>query len=101
MTYKITFFFYIIIIQSSEYKNGQKGAIVELFGWPYDDIKEECDFISHAGYLGLKVFCPTEHMESRDHLEGTVLNPWWYAVQIVSYKLESRYGNKTQLKKND
>ena len=88
-----------IIIQSSEYKNGQKGAIVELFGWPYDDIKEECDFISHAGYLGLKVFCPTDHMESRDHLEGTVLNPWWYAVQIVSYKLESRYGNKTQLKK--
>ena len=66
----------LTIIKSSEYKNVQKGVIVELFGWPYDDIKEECDFISHAGYLGLKVFCPTDHMESRDHLEGSVLNPW-------------------------
>lgn len=25
--------------QSSVFKNGQKGAIVELFGWPYTDIE--------------------------------------------------------------
>ena len=87
------------IIQSSEYKNGQKGAIVELYGWPYDDITEECDFISHAGYLGLKIFCPNEHLQSRDETVGTILNPWWYGVQVVSYKLESRSGNKKQLKK--
>ena len=24
------------------YKRGQKGAIIEMFGWPYDDIAEEC-----------------------------------------------------------
>ena len=86
------------IIQSKEFKNGQKGAIVELFGWPYDDIAEECEFISHAGYLGLKVFSPNEHLQSRDMLEGTVLNPWWYGTQVVSFKLESRFGNKKQLK---
>jgi len=27
------------INQSGNYKSGQKGAIVELFGWPYDDVK--------------------------------------------------------------
>ena len=30
--------------------NGQKGAIVELFGWPYEDIIEESDFLNLAGY---------------------------------------------------
>ena len=87
------------IIQSYHYQNGQKGAIVELFGWPYEDIEEECEFIGHAGYLGLKTFSPVEHLESRDLLEGSVLNPWWYGVQIVSYILKSRFGDKKQLKK--
>ena len=34
------------IIQDKEiYDKGQKGTIVELFGWPYDDIAEECDIL--------------------------------------------------------
>ena len=65
-----------IITQSREFNKGQKGAIVELFGWPYDDIAEECEFLSHAGYLGLKVFSPNEHLQSVDAVEGGVLNPW-------------------------
>lgn len=28
--------------QPDNYKSGQKGAIVEMFGWPYADIKDEC-----------------------------------------------------------
>jgi len=24
----------------SNFKNGQKGAIVEMFGWPYEDIEQ-------------------------------------------------------------
>ena len=88
-----------IITQSRKFNKGQKGAIVELFGWPYDDIAEECEFLSHAGYLGLKVFTPNEHLQSVDAVEGGVLNPWWYGTQTVSYKFESRYGNKKQLKK--
>ena len=38
------------------YRNGQKGAIVELFGWPYADIMKECKFIADAGYLGIKLY---------------------------------------------
>lgn len=26
------------------YENGQKGVMVELYGWPYEDIAEECEF---------------------------------------------------------
>ena len=32
--------------QGPEYEKGQKGAVVEMFGWPYDDIAEECSFLS-------------------------------------------------------
>lgn len=46
------------INQAPNYLNGQKGAIVELFGWPYADIKEECAFLGKAGYMGVKVFPP-------------------------------------------
>lgn len=34
------------INQSSVYKNGQKGAIVEMFGWPHNDVKEECQYLA-------------------------------------------------------
>ena len=86
------------IKQPDEYEKGQRGAIVELFGWPYDDIKEECEFLSIAGYMGLKIFSPNEHVISRDIVEGNTLNPWYYGTQTVSYKLETRLGNKKQLK---
>lgn len=33
----------------STFTNGQKGGIVELFGWPYNDIALECTFIGKAG----------------------------------------------------
>ena len=33
----------------------QVGVIVELFGWPYEDIIEENDFIKLSGYLGVKI----------------------------------------------
>ena len=32
-----------------DYRNGQKGAIVEMFGWPDDDIAQECQFLADAG----------------------------------------------------
>ena len=28
------------------YENGQKGGIVELFGWPHNDVKEECAYLA-------------------------------------------------------
>jgi hypothetical protein len=41
------------------FEGGQKGAIVELFGWPYRDIEQECaTFLGKAGYLGVKIAPP-------------------------------------------
>ena len=88
-----------IVEQPEEYKNGQKGAIVEFFGWPYEDITLECEFLSKAGYLGLKIYSPNEHLLSKQFIQGGVLNPWWYGTQTVSYKLHSRAGDKKDLKK--
>ena len=44
--------------QPDNFKQGQKGVIIEMFGWPYDDIASECEMIGKAGYLGVKVFPP-------------------------------------------
>jgi len=41
--------------QQGDYRSGQKGSIVELFGWPYGDIQEECALLASYGYLGFKV----------------------------------------------
>ncbi|GMF41663.1 unnamed protein product [Phytophthora lilii] len=49
------------VTQPSGMKGGQKGAIVDLFGWSYDDIAQECaDFLGKAGYMGVKINPPQE-----------------------------------------
>ena len=87
-----------IVTQSSKYNKGQKGIIIELFGWTYDDVREECNFLGVAGYLGVKVYPPHESIESYDTTENGILNPWTNMYQPVSYKLNSRMGTRTQLK---
>ena len=82
-----------------EYKDGQRGAIVELFGWAMEDIGEECGFLGIAGYLGVKIFSPYESILSQTMNEGSTLNPWWYGTQVVSYKYDCRSGNQKQFKK--
>ena len=77
--------------------NGQKGAIVELFGWPYGDIIEELDFLKITGYLGVKISPPNEHVMTDNWMETNGLNPWEYFIQPVSYKLKSRFGDKLDL----
>ena len=81
------------------YKSGQRGSIVELFGWSLEDVGEECEFLGIAGYLGVKIFSPNEHLLTDANVEGGVLNPWWYGTQVVSYKYDARIGNQKQLKK--
>ena len=46
------------INQSSVYNNGQKGAVVEMFGWPYEDIKKECTALAKMGWMGVRIFPP-------------------------------------------
>ena len=84
--------------QGPEYENGQKGAIVEMFGWPYDDIAEECQWLGQAGYMAVKVFPVGEHILTYDTVENGELNPWWFIYQPVSYRLTSRGGTKKQFK---
>ena len=84
--------------QGPEYENGQKGAIVELFGWPYDDIAQECEFLGNAGYMAVKVFPCQEAILTFDTVENGELNPWWFLYQPVSYRLKSRMGDKKQFK---
>ena len=87
-----------IVQDNTIYENGQKGSIVELFGWPYDDITEECDFLREAGYLGVKITPPNEHLFDT-WIEDEGMNPWKYFYQTVSYKLNyTRAGTKKQLK---
>ena len=73
--------------QGSQYEKGQKGAIVELFGWPYDDIAEECEFIGNEGYMAVKVFPASEHILTFDTVEDGELNSCWFIYQPVSYRL--------------
>ena len=84
--------------QGPQYEKGQKGAIVELFGWPYDDIAQECEWLGTAGYMAVKVFPVGEHIMTFDTVEDGELNPWWFIYQPVSYRLTSRGGTKEQFK---
>ncbi|KAK6506766.1 hypothetical protein TWF481_005226 [Arthrobotrys musiformis] len=83
----------------STFSDGQKGAIVELFGWPYDDIANECSFLSKAGYMGVKIWPPQEHVWGSNYYEtDNQFRPWYFNYQPVSYRLHSRSGTREQLR---
>ena len=46
--------------QDAAYNGGQKGAIVEMFGWPHADVKQECEYLAKQGWMGVKVFPVSE-----------------------------------------
>ncbi|TMW64869.1 hypothetical protein Poli38472_009036 [Pythium oligandrum] len=80
-------------------ENGQKGAIVDMFGWPYADIESECkDFLGKAGYLGVKINPPQEAVLSDAWPQSGQRNPWYFVYQPVSYRLVSRLGTRAQLR---
>eukprot|EP00770_Monocercomonoides_exilis_P008203 MONOS_8161.1-p1 / transcript=MONOS_8161.1 / gene=MONOS_8161 / organism=Monocercomonoides_exilis_PA203 / gene_product=alpha amylase / transcript_product=alpha amylase / location=Mono_scaffold00299:40497-42404(-) / protein_length=636 / sequence_SO=supercontig / SO=protein_coding / is_pseudo=false len=83
--------------RKGDYRNGQKGAIVELFGWPDEDIAKECQFIAEAGYLGVKLFPHQEQIMSLQPFEFE-MNPWFFMYQPVSYRLEGRMGSRANLR---
>ncbi|KAI3642433.1 hypothetical protein MP228_011988 [Amoeboaphelidium protococcarum] len=86
-------------VHSPHTENGQRGAIVELFGWPYEDVALECEsMLGKAGYMGVKIYPPQEHVTSDYYLQNGELNPWYFAYQPVSYRLHSRLGSQAQLR---
>ena len=61
---------------------------MHLFEWPWEDIAEECEtYLGPKGYCGVQVSPPMEHIQG---------SQWWTRYQPVSYKLESRSGNRQQ-----
>lgn len=89
----------VISGQQSSFSDGQKGAIVELFGWPYTDIAKECSFLSKAGYMGLKIWPPQEHVWGSNYYEpDNQFRPWYFVYQPVSYRLQSRLGSRAELR---
>ena len=77
---------------------GQKGAIVEMYGWSDQDIEKECEFIGKQGYMGVKVFPHHEQVMSDDPFTDQ-LNPWYFMYQPVSYSLQGRLGTRDDLRK--
>jgi len=69
-----------------------KQVIVHLFEWNWPSIARECEsFLSGAGYCGVQVSPPNEHVVLPQNNF-----PWWQRYQPVSYKLESRSGSRQQ-----
>lgn len=69
---------------NGDYRNGQKGAIVEMFGWRDAEIEKECELIGNAGYLGVKLFPHQEQVMSVQPFND-MLNPWYFMYQPVSF----------------
>ncbi|RPB21087.1 glycoside hydrolase [Terfezia boudieri ATCC MYA-4762] len=85
-------------LTGATFNNGQKGAIVELFGWPYADIAQECTFLAKAGYMGVKIWPPTESIWGSNYEADNQFRPWYLVYQPVSYRLNSRMGTRAQLR---
>jgi alpha-amylase len=80
-----------------DYRKGQKGAIVEFFMWPHADVEKECATLAKMGYLGAKLFPAQEQLMSSETFSND-LNPWYFAYQPVSYRLQGRMGTRDQLR---
>eukprot|EP01038_Epipyxis_sp_PR26KG_P016006 gene16006-21720_t len=80
-----------------DYRTGQKGAIVEMFMWPHSDVEKECEILAKMGYMGVKLFPTQEQVMSLETFSGD-LNPWYFAYQPVSYRLQGRMGTRDELR---
>jgi alpha-amylase len=80
-----------------DFRNGQKGAVAEFFGWPHKDVEKECELLAKAGYLGAKLFPVHEQTMSTQPFEDAI-NPWLFMYQPISYRLDGRAGTREELK---
>jgi len=84
-------------VRPGDYRGGQKGGIVELFGWPHKDVQEECKDLAEMGYLGAKVFPVMEQVMATEPFQD-MINPWYFMYQPVSYRLQGRMGTRDDLR---
>ncbi|CAF4239434.1 unnamed protein product [Rotaria sordida] len=104
-------YFFDGIVQATKYKRytsaytgilsavitGSDGSTSELpkidFIWnaklifSRSDVKEKCEFLHKAGYLGVKLFPVHEQLMSIQPFESA-MNPWYFIYQPVSYNLD-------------
>jgi alpha-amylase len=83
---------------AGDYRSGQKGAIVEFFMWPHSEVEKECAMLAKMGYMGAKLYPAQEQVMSYETFSND-LNPWYFAYQPVSYRLQGRMGSRDQLRK--
>jgi len=68
--------------------NGPRAGIVQMFDWRWDDIARECtNHLGPKGFWAVQTSPPNEHAR----ISG---DPWWERYQPVSYRLDSRSGNR-------
>eukprot|EP00727_Mastigamoeba_balamuthi_P001303 m51a1_g1117 hypothetical protein (851) ;mRNA; f:163061-166336 len=80
-----------------DFRSGQKGGIVEMFGWPHKEIEAECESMAAMGWAGVKVFPMQEQVMSLQPFND-IMNPWYFMYQPVSYRFEGRMGTHEDLR---
>lgn len=69
-------------------QEGAADTIVHLFQWNWDSVAAECaDFLGPAGYGGVQVSPPQEHVVIPFSEGGNY--PWWQDYQPVSYQVDN------------
>ncbi|WP_017590881.1 carbohydrate-binding module family 20 domain-containing protein [Nocardiopsis ganjiahuensis] len=69
-------------------QEGAADTIVHLFQWNWDSVAAECaDFLGPAGYGGVQVSPPQEHVVVPFSEGGNY--PWWQDYQPVSYRIDN------------
>lgn len=84
--------------REGDHRGGQKGAIVEMFGWPHADVEQECKDLAAMGYMGVKVFPIHEQVMSHEPFQD-MMNPWYFMYQPVSYRMQGRMGTRDDLRR--
>ncbi|CAD5215748.1 unnamed protein product [Bursaphelenchus okinawaensis] len=71
-----------------------RNVMVHLFEWKWNDIAQECEtFLAPNGYGSVQISPPNEHIMIK--INNDV--PWYVRYQPVSYRLNSRSGNESEL----
>ncbi|WP_214105337.1 carbohydrate-binding module family 20 domain-containing protein [Acrocarpospora catenulata] len=66
-----------------------------LWEWNWPSVAAACtNHLGPAGFGAVQVAPPQESVSLPNHRDG--VHPWWEVYQPVSYKLDSRFGNRAQ-----
>ncbi|CAH2234480.1 jg1622 [Pararge aegeria aegeria] len=70
-------------------------TIVHLFEWKWRDIADECErFLGPKGFGGVQISPPSENLIINTGDKGRT---WYERYQVMSYKLTTRSGNRSEL----